>query len=220
MWNPFARLMPQPLKSPALRLDLADAAREVDFTPDVAALEMKGMVRLFEYGECMTPYVLYKDILCCSVCHGTAFTVEAKFKMVTNTRDKYPVVLEASRKEQRQVAYPYPNGTAARIKGELHSVTPQTLFELDRRRLNGVRFKRVRLQVDVPHHKILSYDNKHGEPKIVKTGQLHEVTNAWVYIGIKELWTKHLDGGYNFPSSKLIVPDGINPRPYYHFEGK
>lgn len=198
---------------------LIEWSRDEDFSPDVWQLEMRDMVPIFEYGEAMRTGKLYSMLGEHSFCVGVAFTCSSRFRMWQRNLEEvpFPIALEAKGKLK---LFPYkavmPEG---RIKGELHWVRAGALYALDKQRLNGIQFIRTPIAVDVPHRKELKITNQSdGTYKKVLTGEQHyKKIEAFTYIGVSSYWNDLLDGGFHYPRSRYVTPEGVKSKPYYEF---
>jgi AIG2-like family. len=107
------------------------------------------------------------------------------------------------------------------VQGELHLVNTEQLCSLDRYRMNGVEFDRVRLHVKVPYMK--AWLDKELKPKF--SGIIHETVECWMYIGVKEYWYPLLDakgGGILFsPTTTHFFDKGIGDEgKFYQFSSR
>lgn len=199
--------------------------RETEFTPDVWKIEMQEFVYLFEYGEAMREHIRYDIIDQSSYFGATAFTVADNFAMWYHRLGKatYPIAMEVKKNFNIQdVKMLNLTQGNARVRGELHHVRPQALFELDTHRLNGIQFIRKPILLDIPFRKELKIiDVQTGHYTRKMTGQQHHnEIEAFMYVGNPEYWSARLDAGFNFPQGAFIQPEGPKSKPFYYFSNK
>ncbi len=117
----------------------------------------------------------------------------------------------------------------AKIKGQLHLVSPDVLYSLDIHYQNGVLFRRRRVKL------LLPYTTKPRGPWVNVTGEplpralrgwrgkrsperVH-IVEAYMYVGRQRYWDKQIDGGYNTLQCPIHFPNVEKnwlPR-YYEF---
>lgn len=210
---------------PSLKKIIAEAEREVDFTPDVWDIEQKEFHHLFEYGEAKRDERRYDIISEFSVYQGVAFTQESHFGMWVHDIGpaSYPIMLETRRKKVTAPVRMLALGNgSARIRGEWHLIQPEGLIELDKYRLNGIQFLRKPVSIDFPHRKIIDItDQNDGSVTRKTTGEQHyKKIKAYAYFGIKEYWDTRLDAGFDYPTATYNVPTGPKSIPFYDFKSK
>lgn len=201
---------------------------QTKFTPDIAELELQQFCLLFVCDDLMQGcknYPLIED----SVSEGRAFTRDL-FQFFRKDTDGTAIPLGTGR---RGMAARNP-ADVCRIKGELHNVRPSSMMKLDTHMMNGIKYRRRRIEVLYPYRdhaivKIGSEDTLPNIPGIITTknelGIRHFVSNemvcsleAWMYVGCHSYWDDLIDGGFAF-SKQPIRQD--NKRPwldkYYQF---
>jgi hypothetical protein len=192
-----------PLPSAAFRIDAQVKTR---YTPDVHKLEQKEAWLLFAYDRYWSELKDY-DIY--------VYT-EQRFKMWVQDLGMYQVYLpfnvpEKYRDtlERPEWADPNPLNTrialAARLRGTLHLIRPETIISLDKDVQNTVRFERVRVPLLYPykrgHRKVIKnvYREKDGKPYLEK--QMGDWTydravgklEAWMYVAVEKHWSSMME---------------------------
>jgi hypothetical protein len=94
----------------------------------------------------------------------------------------------------------------AKIKGELWLVKPSVFIELDKYMMNTVRFQRTRISLEIPLKEITTK----GVRRIITEQE------AFMYIGITDVWEPLLDGGYLFKPMPIFNNTSLS-RKYYSY---
>jgi len=187
-------------------LELADD--EVQFTPDLWNMERRQLQLLFVYDEMMKGHHEHDLIREHSVGVATAYT-EERFILWKKNLGKlsYPIPL----------AKKYLSVPSAKIKGELYGVLPPQFKELDKHKLNGVHFIRVRVNVSVPYRRIVKTREQQGTVMLDEEVQR---IRAWMYIGVPSFWDDQIDSGYLFSPVQSYSPNREWLDKYYYFSQK
>jgi hypothetical protein len=102
----------------------------------------------------------------------------------------------------------------AKIKGELWKVPSSRFNFLDQWMHNGRLFKRERVTVEIPLKIQKVYDDGTSEIERIVSDQ-----EAFMYVGIPEVWEPQLDGGYLFQAVGICERASLS-RKYYAFGAK
>lgn len=180
------------------------------FTPDVSYLEMQEFVPLLEFGDAQRSQPNYRLIDEHSFFEAHAFTTKEAFVMYRHANEEPTAIAFAKGRKTRN---------RARIRGELHMVQSKGIFALDIHRQNGIKFRRIRIPVDLPHREeMIITDPDTGHYRRFLTGLQHyKKIDAYVYLAVPEFWEPKLDGGYEFPLCTLKEPKGPKSKPFYTF---
>lgn len=118
----------------------------------------------------------------------------------------YPIVLPGSYRPTGFVRYPV---EPAKIRGELWSISPKALKELDILRERGKVYARQRIKVIYPWR-----DVRFGKIKPLPVISPHSftTTTAWIYIGVENYWDAQIGG--IFGNSQMNTFEHDTPRPY------
>lgn len=202
------------------------------FTPDVAELEKKDRHLVFICDDVMKGHRGH-DLVRHSVYCGVAYTTEefVVWKRCAG-QESYPIPLRAKKRDHIRSG-PVAKGTIssplsrpARIKGELYALRTSEIISIDNHRLNGVSFKRKRVQVEqevLKKYWVKDRDvfGQYNNMRLSKGSyyewhsEWHEV---WMYVGVEKIYEDQLDGGYNFRRVRIHEQDGRDP--YYYFDRK
>lgn len=118
----------------------------------------------------------------------------------------------------------------AKIKGQLHLVTPDLIHSLDIRYENGVLYHRRKYRILLPYRKKArgpwrTLNNK-PLPKALQgwrqketTEKMYIVKDVYMYVGRKSYWVPKLDGGYSTLQCPIQFPNIEKPwlPRYYEF---
>lgn len=103
----------------------------------------------------------------------------------------------------------------ARVRGELYLIkNPSSLFiELDKLRLNGYLYNRVRLGVYFP------WSTVHAR-SLSKRLDRNRTIPAWMYVGRRDYWDPLLDAGHQYEPCRVKVPEEDNYKlvRYFYFD--
>jgi hypothetical protein len=122
-------------------------------------------------------------------------------------KESYPIPLA-----KRYISVP-----SARIKGELYAVTPAQYKELDKYKVNGVHFIRVRVNLDIPYRQLVKTRQDQGT---VLLEEKIQTVRAWMYVGVPAFWDHMIDSGYLFSPVKTYTPNRDWLEKYYYFSSK
>jgi hypothetical protein len=204
-----------------LRTHIPEYEQE-DYTPDSIWLETHQWVFLFLYDELQRSRSKYDMIKEDSVFMYTAFTEERDYVLWKKRlgEESFPIALRGADKlftgsgiTSRPI-WKMPSGdigpaTLGRVKGEIHAIRPDRFWKaLDKHYLNGVEFQRERVSVLIPYSV--------GGERFLKKRRAH------MYVGIKDYWSKQLDGGLLFKTVNIYAPktkwvDGTEMGMYYQY---
>lgn len=117
----------------------------------------------------------------------------------------------------------------AKVKGQLHLVTPQLIHSLDSFYQNGVRYRRRRVKFILPYReKVLGpWKTLNGKPlpralqgwRAKEGAEKIHIIEAYMYVGRRSYWAGKLDGGYETLQCPIQFPNVEKnwlPR-YYEF---
>jgi gamma-glutamylcyclotransferase (GGCT)/AIG2-like uncharacterized protein YtfP len=185
-----------------------EADREVDFTPDMWNMERRQFQLLFVYDEMMNGHRQHNLISEHSVGVATAFSQEKFILWRKNLgKESYPIPLT-----KRYTSVP-----PARIKGELYAVSSPQYKELDKYKVNGVHFIRVRMNVDIPYRQLVKTRQDQGT---VLLEEKIQTIRAWMYVGVPSFWDDMIDSGYLFSPVRSYTPNREWLGNYYYFSCK
>ena len=198
-------------------------------TPDLIWLEGAQWRLVFLYDELMKNRRLYEELIGKdSVCLSNAFTKGTGLALWKKRlgEESFPIALEGADKipAQRGISSvrlskmgpkELSKGILGRIKGEVFAVPVPVLKKLDNHYENGLLFNRERVRVLVPYH--LQYSSQ-----TIDHNELILEVRVWMYVGIKEHWSKELDGGYLYQPVGAYAPhvnwvDGHRIGVYYYY---
>lgn len=201
--------------------NMIDNERTGVYSPDVLLLEQKANHLVFLYCDRQTNHPRSVD----EADHVWWGQTEREFLLWKHELGKlsYPIVTNWMPEFKRLPHLP--------VRGEVVRMRTHRLLELDRERDNPVKFKRVRVNVDVPHHQMTytkdrsSMERLHRTPYIKGDFYPLPVTTrveAWMYVGVAKYWREQLDG--LFSQGKPFLPNKIkrlneftNEGGYYFF---
>lgn len=105
----------------------------------------------------------------------------------------------------------------AKMKGQLHLVTPELLQFLDKVHENGVQYKRRRMKFLLPYRAKLSgpWKTLDGQPlpRALQGWRQKEfpekihIVEAWMYVGRQSFWQDRIDGGFNTVQCPTFFPN-------------
>lgn len=187
---------------------LEDADDEVEFTPDLWNMERRQLQLLFVYDEMMQGHHGHDLIKEHSVSLAAAYT-EDKFILWRKNLGKksYPIPLVKK----------YLSVPSARIKGQLYGILPPQFKELDKHKLNGVSFIRVRVNIQIPYRRIVKMREEQGT---VKLDEEIQRVRAWMYIGVPNYWDDQIDSGFLYSPTQIYHPNREWLDKYYYFSQK
>lgn len=185
------------------------------YSPDAWKLELQEFQHLLVY----QPYEEIKDLVEASIPTAVAFTQDAEFGMWKHTDEhmSHPLVMRVSKPKRPQKHVSRFTMEPGRIRGQLLAIRPYQLFELDTFMMNGVLYQRELVKVEIPYRQVL-FVNK---PDLITTGVQHFTElEAWMYLGVPDMWDQHMDGGFNYPKMPLRDPSKTNKKkvkPFYAY---
>lgn len=115
------------------------------------------------------------------------------------------------------------------ISGELFLVSDHKVIEsLDKLKMNGVKFIRKRVEIQIPYRKTkwVKDINKIPpelipiDPGRATTGWFTHKMKAWMYVGVKDHWESLFDNGFYFSPTPLAKPNSGWTEHYYLFNNK
>lgn len=164
-------------------------------TPDMWKLEMHENQLVFLYDEYMYGRSQHKVLTSFAERMGTAFSFD-EYTMwnYQNTQGITPVVMKSM----------YHINPARKVKGELYSLRPKYIRDLDILKQNGVQFRRKRIRVIVPSKpevwvkerdgmKRLFQDKKASTSSWFSLPLENRFFDAWMYFGVDKYWTPKID---------------------------
>ena len=218
-----------PLPNAAFRID---AQVHVRYTPDVGKIMQKEAHLLFAYDRYWSEL---KD-------YNIHVFTEQRFKMWVQDLGKYQVYVPTSvpenykdTLERPEWADPNPLNTrtalAARVRGTLHLIRPETMISLDKDMQNTVRFERIRVPLLYPykraHRKVIRKVYTHtldGKPFLTKrygdwehdrcVGRLE----AWMYVAVEKHWSPMMEADslrHMFKPALLTRPEHATVGSFY-----
>lgn len=197
---------------------------EYQYTPDIAFLQSQEKVNIFIYNELMSGRRDHTDLwydqnvfeFCgAAYTHAQNYVMWKKRWVVGQHTTPVALASEVSYKipqsylsSSKKIKDLKPSETMdhpeARVKGEIYSVRPQVLIDLDRAYLNGVQFKRIRVNAFIPFRLNL-WDPKHHNYNL--HDENYHSCRCWFYIGVPKYWDDVLDAGWTtFPVAKFSTP--------------
>lgn len=206
----------------------------MQYTPDIWRLQSQFYQPLFVYDEMMRGMFAHNMIKDTSILICPAFTVDS-FSMWKKKLGKHTSAI-AIQEPQFITAPP------KLIRGEFFAVEPQTFIDLDNYRQNGVVFRRIEVDITIPHKKRTTYkrmvdmyakqlvDMEQNGPKTLFkiSKEKSYILKAWMYIGMPEFFSGTdpddpkrgkfaLDGGFLYEVVRSFKPNNPDLKPYYQF---
>lgn len=173
-----------------LTRDLVSQARDIaergEYTTDYPKLAAKTQQYVFVYGTLRKSFRNHRALGLDPELKGVGFTKFDRFFLANYVKGGFPVAFFNNGAET----------TRAKIYGELYSVHPSILLDLDYLESNGIMFKRLHIPITVTQ----------------SDGSAQDVY-AWVYIGVKEYWAKKQT---ELEPSRYVKPNNKTD-PYYIF---
>jgi len=170
-------------------------AEQTKYTPDIAKLEQYAFQLYFacdETQEGQSQYKLIEDGA--YVC--PAFT-QSSFNYWQPNIPWEPPIPMLSKEIIKPLPF-YPD--IAKIKGQVYAIRPKCFLELDKYKLNGVKYQRNRVRLLVPYRSLKFIKDLSNIPDDIEfvspeghVGRSVEkivVIRAWMYTGIPEYWDK------------------------------
>lgn len=186
-----------------------DISQPNGHTWDAARLEQSQRQPVFMYGTMKRRFRSYDFIKDFSQFRGVAFTANPNWSMWKKSLGDgtFPIAMRV----------PYSMVPQARVKGELFLIDSQRIFDLDEILLNGVEFRRKKVNILVPYcrnRRIVNADHNYEDQRLDAIYRLQ----AYMYVGRHDYWKDHLDAGYHFKLCTCYSPRGlILPGSYYDF---
>jgi gamma-glutamylcyclotransferase (GGCT)/AIG2-like uncharacterized protein YtfP len=107
-----------------------------------------------------------------------------------------------------------------RIKGEIYKVRSSRIIDLDEYKLNGVEFRRKKVDLLIPYRRQQRIVNEDHNYETINTDLVAHV-EAWMYVGRYKYWQDFIDAGYNFKTCKIYEPHGsLLIGKYYSFSNQ
>lgn len=191
-------------------ISLLAKGREGKFTPDLHRLEQYQWQLLFLADDFMPRHPRWnwiEDFVIPGVAYP-AWTAEGWYSMwrVGRGQQTYPIPLVNH----------FSNTFKGRIKGVIVPIRPYMFVDLDKHRMNGLVFRRVRSSFLVP-------TVKKAQTRIgpITSPESLDLIRAWMYIGRSEFWDDKIDSGFSFKQVQSYWPnpktDKWTPGRYYYF---
>lgn len=185
------------------------------YTPDILELERHKRILVFVHDDMMKGGKLH-DYLTETNISGRwplyeAFTVDPFYHWKKDLgEESYAVALE-----DQVSGFQRDPVQLARIKGEVYSVRPQTVVKLDFLRENGLQFFRKRVDIHVPHSKVI-YSTQQPLPALIDPAK--QTIECSMYIGNSYYWDQQLAGV--IPSSPIprLIHNREEIGTFTHFE--
>lgn len=112
----------------------------------------------------------------------------------------------------------------AKIKGQLHLVTPKLIHWLDIQKGNRLQYRRKKVKLLLPHRKkiLLPYEEENDPrpeaedrplPRCLQgwrgkeSGEIMHILDAFMYVGRPSFWDDELDGGYSTLQCPIQFPN-------------
>lgn len=204
------------------------ASKYEHMTPDIVELQNTALNFVFVPDECMMlmpKHALVSKTNFYPFC--TAYTSEPfLFLQKDLGKESHPVALRDPSIEVKNELPPW-MAQALRIRGEIFGLSGSDFIDLDKHKLNGVQFDRVRVKVNVPYIKRYSHTetSENGVVQISYSSSKDMLTSidAWMYVGKPEFWLPQLtaeDSFYRFSQAPISeAPEGrIWIRKYYDYK--
>lgn len=201
---------------PLLKSDYPDSAwkywvsNRSRYTPDIATLQEGVCWWLFIVDDCRALRKNYERVYKpgCSIEYPTAFTMKG-FNYFYHRPTGRPIPIHA---DDDDGLFP-----RAKIKGELHLVTPRVLIDLDIYRQNGVLFRRKRVKIIIPYYEKARgpWKTLNGKPlpralqgwrQKVSQEKIY-ILEAWMYVGKQSVYKPKLDDGYEYLQCPIFFPN-------------
>lgn len=200
MWNIFRR------KKLVDKFQAAElkhfSANDAKLTPDIASLEKFQHVLLFAADETMEQREKH-PLIAAEVAGGWGAFTESEFTLVVKNLGRESLAIPLDVKFQ--------SIPSARIRGQLFLIRPYVFKLLDNYKQNGVQFKRLRINVQIPS-RVKSWNGMRDVQLPLKT------VEAWTYLGVEEYWMPLLDSGYLFkPASRFNHKNNPMLGQYYFY---
>jgi gamma-glutamylcyclotransferase (GGCT)/AIG2-like uncharacterized protein YtfP len=166
---------------------MRDISERGEYTSDYPLLSKKKSQLVFVYGTLKKSFRNHRTLGSDAKIEGVGFTKFNRFFLANYTKGGFPVAffnnsgVEASK---------------AKIYGEVYSIHPDVMLDLDYLESNGIMFKRINLPVTVTQGDGSTQD-----------------TYAWTYIGVKDYWSSHQA---SLEPARLMKPNN-GTDPYYIF---
>jgi hypothetical protein len=180
------------------------------FTWDAAQLQQYPWQLVFVYDQMMRRHRMHHLLKDDAVYQGTAFTMGSNWVLWKKKlgQGTFPISLKKT----------FFNIETGRIRGELYKVWSSRVLDLDEYKVNGVEFRRKKVELLVPYRHIDRILNADHNYEIVSTDLVAKV-DAWMYMGRLKYWEDFLDAGYSGvvpcqiyrPASSLLIGN------YYSF---
>lgn len=157
-----------------------EASRKAMFTPDIEDIQSRYAINVFVYNECQKngnkSDVLGKQ----AAYQGLAYTESSDFVLYKKLLgiETYPIALPIT--EDQKHGWSSLIGDPGQIMGEIYSIRPYDLIQLDNYMLNTVQFQRKRVKVVVPYHA--------NETSPLDT----HVVEVFMYVGDYDFWRDQL----------------------------
>lgn len=159
-------------------------------TPDMWKLEMHENQLVFLYDEFMSGRSQHKVVSSFAEKMGTAFSFDQYTMWNYHGDNIVPVVM----KDHQYLINP-----ARKVKGELYSLRPKAMIDLDILKRNGVEFRRKRVKIIVPSKpevwvkerdgmKRLFGDKKASTSSWFSLPLENRFFDAWMYFGTDKFW--------------------------------
>lgn len=188
--------------------EVADLNSHHQYTPDLCKLEAFKKVRLFVPDNLQRHCNLH-SLLGETEFEAFAFTNEFFHFWKKNALEMSQFIPLETEKNITPIKPTLHTHGSARILGELHLVSPDTVKQLDLLRQNGVQYFRRRIHVLVPNRTVRKtgyhkYERPHADERlngpVVTDPERVDLQKAFMYIGNPDYWNPLIDAGYSYSS--------------------
>lgn len=176
--------------------------KSAQYTPDIIELEKKMRLNIFVHDDMMKGGSLHEYLSETNIAGRwpthTGYTVDEFYHWKKDLGEQsYSVALEdpvSGFLRNREELKP------ARIQGEIYSIRPRQITKLDFLRENGLQFFRKRVEIFIPHSKVI-YSSQNPVPYLIDPKK--QTMTCWMYFGNGYYWDDQLAG---------VIPSSPIPR--------
>lgn len=164
-------------------------------THDLCELERQNFVLLFIYDEMMKGRL-----------HNVLLG-EGSFKIATAvTKDDFYLCKNTEGDSIRVIMLRHYPQSSKPVQGELWAIHPSSIITIDKYKVNGVQFKRNKIDVVIPYKK--------GK---VAHKEFYKTVSVFAYIGRDSYWKDLIDGGYNYSPVRTFKHKDFIKGDYFFF---
>lgn len=195
---------------------LVDFQNGCDFTPDAAILDQYWAQNIFVYDHMMKGFSKNKHFLQEPAQHRWAGFTQSRNMVLWKKclgRETLPFALEVE--DDMKHGKSSLLGKPACINGQIYTVRPYQIRDIDKHLMNGVQYERKRVTVEVPYGRTHLYHQGKSEfhPRV-------SLVKAWMWVGKSDYWKDLMTVGSNFAEVKLYTANEGREnleRQYYFF---